>query len=476
MKTYLTILLICLSSITIGQTYNVSVIDGYGSGSFSVGDTVNVWAKEMDSTTTFLTWSGDTNISGFLNEWHTSFIMPPQNVNLQAQFNVVATLDFEHIQCADTIKPVYHYFPPSPNGLAFLFHGSSGNMDSWILSPDNFQFVKDLIANNIAIVITEAEEVTRNIDIDGDGIHRWIKDSLSFSNNIDIRNIQTLIDTFENRGVISSSTERFAIGMSNGGSFSSAVSYVLSFNAAVSYCSRGNITAVTNTTTPTLWCMAKYDDNPNVGYSAYLNTLVFSTNLNSNNVCSNVYLKDKSPIYPEIFARYPTISTSLSQDIFNELNTFGLLDSIGNYYYMNTFSDSIISQVATYPILSSLSIYQLLAVSSQMDVTHAGHKFFSSHNKRTIDFLFNPCSTTLSLNEKHKKKPTLVYPNPALDIVYIKINSVLLDKTILLFNNFGQLVQEDEMNSLIKTIDISHLRNGVYLLKVNGEVKKIIKN
>ena len=472
MKKSFVLILIFSISTTYAQEFNVNVIDGYGSGNFLVGDTVHVWAKEMNSITTFSTWTGDTNIPGFIDEWHTSFVMPAQDINLQAQFTTVGSLVFEYIQCSETIKPVYHHFPSSPGGIVFLF---SGNMNVWLKSPDHFQLVKDLMASNIAIVITEAEEVTINVDIDGNGKHRWIKDVLTTNNNIDIRNIQSLIDTFENRSYIAPSIKKFAIGMSNGGAFAITVSYALSFDAAVPYCVRGNTTAISNTSTPIQWCMAKYDDNPNVGYPAYLNTLTYSANLNSNNVCSNVYLKDKSPIYPEIFARFPAISTSLSQDIFNELNSFGLLDNIGNYHYMNTYSSDIISQLNTYPILSNLNLEQLLAVSSQMDVTYAGHKFFSSHNKRTINFLFNPCSIILPTDENGIAHYVSVYPNPAFDKINV-VSDHALNQTVLLINSVGQLVLEDEINKPFQTIDISSLLNGLYFLNVNGKSIKIIKN
>ena len=465
-----------------GQTYNVSVSNGYGGGTFNVGDTVHVWAREMSNTEVFDKWAGDAGFLEAPDEWHSFFAMPAQDVFLDAQFNSVGTYDTEYIQCVQSEKKVHHYFPADPDGLVFLFHGSSGMMDNWVQIPGMFQMFRDLMADNFAVVVTEAEEVTIDMDIDMDGKKRWLTNYLSIAENIDVQNIQALIDTFENRGLISPSVKKYAVGMSNGGRFSSTVSYLLSFDGAVPYCVKANPTVIANTEVPTFWCMEEFDDNPNVGPAAYYIVLNWSNGLVSDNVCSGVYLNRRSPIYPQIFARSPAISLSQSQLIFNELNDSGFLDNINGYYYTNLYADSIFFGLvapspSTYPVLATVlsNFNLLLSVGSQMDVARAGHKFFSSHNKRTIAFLRDPCSfVTPVAGPPSPPRALSVYPNPAGNAINVLPGSLGVGKHCYIYALNGKLAKEFDMGPEGTAIDISGLGRGLYILKTDNEAVKFI--
>ena len=72
--------------------------------------------------------------------------------------------------------------------------------------------------------------------------------------------------------------------------------------------------------------------------------------------------------------------------------------------------------------------------------------------------------------EDNSFKETLMYPNPAHDILYFVFPSHV--KTVVtIFDNSGHIV----LTSFKKTINISHLATGTYLVKVNEQVFKLVK-
>jgi len=478
MRPILTIFfLCCLSSLVHAQSHYLNVNNGYGSGFFEPGDTVYIWAREMAQYEVFDTWTGDTDLLSEPNEWRTTLVMPAQDVNLDAEFHEIPPYSTEYIQCVQSLKKVHAYFPPDPAGLVFLFHGTGGIMDIWVEVPDPYQVFKDLVASNFAVVVTEAEEITLGMDLNGDSTLRWITNTLTLSNNIDAQNIRALIDTFETRNLIAPDTKKYALGVSNGGSFATVVSFLLSFDAAAPYCIAGNPVVNSLTTVPTQWCMQAYDDNPSVGIEAYYTVTEWSENLMNNGVCSRVFLNDRSPIYPQIFARHVPTSVAQSEALFNELDNSGFLDYIDGYYYMNLYADTIFFDLvpanpSAYPLLSIIAsnLETMQVVSTLMDGTHAGHKLYSSHDKRTIAFLNDPCGTVTAASDPLPAASAIgIYPNPAGDKIYFA--QLVTDSSLSghIYDLHGRLLQTFTLTNPEAGLDVSRLETGFYFIEVNHQ-------
>jgi len=95
-------------------------------------------------------------------------------------------------------------------------------------------------------------------------------------------------------------------------------------------------------------------------------------------------------------------------------------------------------------------------------------KFFSRFD---IDGL----RTSSSLENSEVKSSLEIFPNPATSDIQIQFESI--QKTdIRLVNLTGQTVFVASINSDFHQIDIAHLPEGVYFLKVGEEVKKILKS
>ena len=205
MKKYLILLVTSLLTFTgQAQTFNLTVNNGYGSGNYRAGDTVHVWSKEIPANSVFDKWTGNTGNLADLGEWHTTLVMPAGNTTLTANFRSVApyTIKLEQIRGVNNLKDVYYYFPAQYKGVIYFSHGSGGDADNWIDVIENRQMVKDAIADTFAAVITEAEEITLNTDLDGDGKMRWSTFPLDSVANIDMANIKAITDTLIKRGVM----------------------------------------------------------------------------------------------------------------------------------------------------------------------------------------------------------------------------------------------------------------------------------
>lgn len=65
-----------------------------------------------------------------------------------------------------------------------------------------------------------------------------------------------------------------------------------------------------------------------------------------------------------------------------------------------------------------------------------------------------------------------VFPNPALDVVQVRINEEFTSATITMYSIFGSIVGHEEVyDNEIKTLDLSNLSSGVYVVKAafNGQ-------
>ncbi|MGH2566419.1 MAG: hypothetical protein ACRDE5_18010, partial [Ginsengibacter sp.] len=235
-------------------------------------------------------------------------------------------------------------------------------------------------------------ESTTGIDKDGDGKLRWQLLPADTIANVDYANIRIITDTFYNRGVVNRNIPKYSVGMSDGGFFSAALSYIYNFKASVQYCAQGGSNIMQITAIPTQFCMAANDNNESIGAAGNAAALSYFTALNNRGVCSKYYINQRSPIYPERFATDGDISTSQSVAIFNELKSKGFID---NKNYFIGYSDSFISAYQSnppgFPVINSLTLSQIQTVTAQINIAVADHHIYSDYDRATLKFLNTQC-------------------------------------------------------------------------------------
>jgi hypothetical protein len=377
------------------DSFTVTVNNGYGSDKYKAGDTVHIFSIAYSSDQLFNSWSSaDIALLNGKDEWHTWFIMPARNVNFTGSLKNITSviLTFEQIRGRDILKPVYYYFPAGHKGFVYLLHGTGGSAQHFVNSYENQQLIKDLITDNFAVIVTEAEEITLNTDLNGDGKLRWNPAPWDSVTNVDFANLRIITDTFYNRGVTSRNKFRYSAGMSNGGNFSAYLSYMYNYKAGISYCApAGNLLAQTFNI-PFQFCMARFDNNENVGPTGNANALANSQILTGRGICSKFFMQEHSPLYPERFARKGDITLSKSAAIFNELKTKRFLDS--KKYFIG-FSVALITAYqanpTSFPELNSLNVLQKLTVIEQIDLAVADHQMYSDYNRASLKFLNTQC-------------------------------------------------------------------------------------
>ncbi len=375
------------------DSFTVTVNNGYGTGKYKVGDTVHIWSKEMNSTQVFNSWAGDINLLSN-NDWHASFIMPNKNVSFTGSLTTISpvTLHYEMILGRDRLKPVYSYFPTGHKGIVYLLHGTGGSAAQFTSGFEENEVIKELINDNFAVIVTEAEEATTGIDANGDGKLRWTQIPVDTIANIDYANIRIISDTFYNRGTTTRSKPRYSLGMSNGGAFSAALSYVYTYKAGVSYCAPGGPFLASNSNVPFQFCMQRNDNNPDVGPQGNADALSNSQTYTGRGICSKYFINDRSPLYPERFARRSDISLITSSALFNELKNHGFIGA-KNYFvgYSTDFSNAFLAAPASYPVFLTLNAQQKIFVLAEIDCCVTDHHMFSDFTKRSLKFLNTQC-------------------------------------------------------------------------------------
>ena len=372
----------------------VTVFNGYGAGKYKVGDTVHIFSVAYASNQLFDTWtSADVSLLNAKSEWHTWFIMPAKNVSFSGSLKTITpvTLTYEQIRGRDRLKPVYYFFPAGHKGFVYLLHGTGGTALNLVNSYEFIQLYKELVNDGFGIIVTEAEEATTGVDANGDGKLRWLVSPADSVSNIDYANIKILTDTFYNRGTTNRSKLRYSVGMSNGGNYSAYLSAYYKYKAGVSYCAQAGAVSLT-TVTPLQFCMARYDNNENVGAAGNAAALSNSQTISGRGVCSKYFIKEHAPLYAERFARRGDISIAKSAAIFTELKTKGYLN---NKNYFIGFSDVLVNAYtanpASFPELNSLTVSQKLFVIEQIDLSVSDHQMYSDYNKATLQFLNLQC-------------------------------------------------------------------------------------
>jgi hypothetical protein len=374
----------------------VTVNNGYGSGKYKVGDTVHIFSVAYADNQLFDTWSSsETALLNGKDEWHTWFIMPARNISFTGSIKNISSFTFtlEQIMGRGRLKPVYYYFPAGHKGFVFLLHGTSGSALNTYNSYEFKQLYKDLINDGFGVIITEAEESTTGIDANGDGKIRWATTPFDSVTNVDYANIKIITDTFYNRGITSRNKLRYSIGMSNGGNYSSYLSSLFKYKAGISYCAPSGAPIASSSTTPLQFCMARFDNNENVGPTGNANALANSQTLTSRSICSKYYITEHSPLYPERFARKGDISIVKSTALFNELKAKGYLNS-KNYFI--GFSDALTTAYqanpTSFPELNSLNVFQKLTMVEEIDHAVADHQMYSDYNRASLKFLNTQCN------------------------------------------------------------------------------------
>jgi len=464
------------------QNYQLTVQNGYGSTTAAPGDTIHIWAEEWGIARTFSHWSGDTNFLERPKEWHTQVIMPAQNVTITSNTALLPTginnpLSEEQIMGRDRMKRVFSYFPANnpAQGVCWLWHGTGGSASSWAGAEfEQNQFVKYLVSKDWGVIITESDESTTNTDLNGDGNLRYdfYPDSLS---SVDIANVRAIRDTFIHRGKMNWTTPQASLGFSAGGAFSTVLTAVLQWQAAVTHCAPGVEVIIEQTQTPLLFSMNSRDNHPDVGLQGNLDAFANFQTLMDHGICTEFYFLRPSPTYPERYKRFPGITTTLSYSIHSELAANGCYDNGG--YLTKAPAEiqaDVIANQSSWPIILSLTVPQRQFVLDQLEVMWPSHHFHTSFMAADFKFISDPCSAASGLDHISKATTVHLNPNPVNDWLVLPEN--VIEVHVLDLN--GKIVLATTGPGTSR-LNVAPLQPGLYFVILNlhdqKQVAKMVK-
>lgn len=462
------------------QPYTLTVNNGYGSGSYNAGDTVHIWAKEFPANSIYDKWTGDTSFLAMPDEWHTTLVMPAQNINLTANFTAIPpyNITLDTIQGKNIPKPVYYYFPANCSGVIYFFHGTGGSAKNWMQDIEKRQMVNQAAGEGFGIIITEADEATLQTDLNGDGKIRWTALPLDSVSNYDYANTKIITDTLINRGLMAGNLKRFAVGMSDGGYFTSSCSFLFNYDAGISYCEQGMSNLFSTSTVPIQFCMQQYDNQPEVGAVGDSLALANANLLNSRGVCSRYYLHGHSPVYPQRFMRIPGIILAKSQNIFQDLVNNNFLD--GNNFLLvlpDTIQAHYAANPSAFPGLNAILPIQRAYVISELNDGYACHTFTSDYNALSLKFLKNPCAETLSVINVSSMADNMfsIYPNPAQGHFTVELLSRSLPNfNVTVYDINGRKMLEQDKVMRKADINCSAFTKGIYCVHINSGKEFVI--
>jgi hypothetical protein len=87
--------------------------------------------------------------------------------------------------------------------------------------------------------------------------------------------------------------------------------------------------------------------------------------------------------------------------------------------------------------------------------------------------VFPPSTIITDVKEVVERQSVMVYPNPANDVLNIDLGEEMSD--VVIYNSLGQEVRRIEMVSGTIQVDMEGLNAGMYFVKTNGEITKVIK-
>ena len=364
-------------------SFQVTVTNGFGSGTYEVGSTVHIWSNHNPRTQVVTKWSGDTDLLPDSGEWHTSFVMPSRDVTFSAELKDVSfQLVEEQFNGRDRSKTVRYFIPPNPVGFVHITHGTGGS-GAIIEGIEPGYLARVLVDAGYGVWATDAEEVDIG-DQDGNNKIRW--NTTPNADNVDFANLTRIFGQFVSRQLIPQGTPNFIVGMSNGGSFSFVAGGFLSLKAAVVYCASGPEQVATITETPTAWSLCELDDNEQVDNAKSARN---HEALKARNIATELYSHGPSPLYDQRFVRIDGIDEATSKAIADELRMNNHVDAQGFLLQDgNEIGAAVSNSPNNYAVINGLQPrIQSREVLQQLRVMRSNHRMYDDYARRTLAFI-----------------------------------------------------------------------------------------
>ncbi len=355
----------------LAQTIKLEVVNGSGKGNFTPGTITDILANSEPPGQIFAGWTGDTTLVANPRERRTTLTIPtnaPNPMTVEATYRPFTPWQPTYELLGPTGEtPVGYYFPPTGHrGVLMVFHGAGGGVTTALEAVENRLFMNDAIAAGFAIVASAGAF----------GDEKWDSTTPPATNK-DYLAVQSVLRTLIFRGYMTAADPLYGMGISNGGAFTSYISYLNNYRAAALYISAGRNQVLESSTIPTVWMLARNDDvvGPEGNNQARNNY----ENLVRRGVPAALFSRPEQVVFPLRFARVPGLQPGDSFQIHQSLVTNEWIDADGFYIQppgSPSWQFSIPGRFAA----------DLTPIGDQLRVCYASHQFYSEGSSFVLDF------------------------------------------------------------------------------------------
>jgi hypothetical protein len=149
----------------------------------------------------------------------------------------------------------------------------------------------------------------------------------------------------------------------------------------------------------------------------------------------------------------------------------------GNQFHLEV-DEVDVTGIKTINTLGGIQTY--FDIKNTISLTQGKHMVRLVIDKATGGFNLNKMvftlATTTGLEDEESSNLISVYPNPANNVLNVKLGKNSSVESIQLMDPLGEMVLSQKVQNDFLTIDIHHLSSGVYVLKVGENSIKVVVN
>ena len=324
------------------SSFTLSIKSGYQqseSGQYQAGTKVHIMAAYPGDGSVFKGWKG----SGkrYLENpraQRTTLTMPRKNIELRATYAEAEPWEAEYLEIQTTygtaetpgISPVYYHVPSRCKGIIIFCHGTGGRAKSTQLKLEYKIFLR--MASKIGYGYFSTSSHERGPDARWENTVPGLPLAETTPNpNKDVQNIKDIIAHMQNERIIPRNTNFFSMGISQGSSFASIISFFFKHKAASFNIASGLTGYVQHAQyeTPSIICLAANDSI--VGETGGQKTDQNILALQAKNIPCEKHVSEAQPVYPLRFMVIketdPSFTEADSRAIHEALKANGIIDA-----------------------------------------------------------------------------------------------------------------------------------------------------
>ncbi len=380
-----------------GDPVTVTVNGGSGGGVFPAGSQAYLVAHPPGPDEVFDRWTGDTSVLG---DSPTAAMLPRAVITVPASpvtltatyrpappwepvvvspFNPQPQAGASANATTMVSSRLLHHIPPAPRGLVFLLHVSGGSANDWLDRPNQFLFLRQLVAAGYGIAALDSVSRTAGT---------WAAPA-ALATNLDALNHAAALDHLLAAGAITAETPVFFVGQAAGANAAARFADLLAtanpprpVRGTVLFLASGLETLAVTSRVPQFFALAAHDGT--LGTAGLQEAANNHQILLGRGLPTTLRTNELFPLHPGRFRKFALKSPSFTADdadaIGAALRTAGLLDA--NFFPIALPNNAAVS-AALPPALRDWT----REVAAEIAIAAADHEFFSDASSPVIAFL-----------------------------------------------------------------------------------------